>query len=255
MSDEYALPSWFTTEQQSQSVNQLPLSGNNASPSRQDQPREAVLWEALCCDTGVPVATLTVHGIIIQCNQPMADLLQISTTTHEKGISLTAILPPEVANERIVLMGQINKPNETVTIDGMLGGTMVRTIYRAIPSVLSSTASILMVCTRISEHATGEPARRAANDDAGMLATLTNREREILHYIGLGLTTAQIAKRLKRSTKTIEGHRVSLGVKLKATNRVQLARIAIQAGLSPLPHHAIEPKPISTNTVERPVGL
>jgi len=253
MSDKYVLPSWFTTEQQAKSVGQPSSTDDDTFRSGHVHQLESVLWESLRCDTGVPVATLTPWGTVIQCNRPMADLLHISSTTPEKGISLTDILPLEVANERIALMGQVAKTNESITIDGMLGGTMVRTIYRAMPTMPPSPESILMVCTRISENTTAEPARRAANDDAGMLATLTNREREILHYIGLGLTTAQIAKKLKRSTKTVEGHRVSLGVKLKATNRVQLARIAIQAGLSPLPLHAIEPKPISTKAVKLPI--
>jgi DNA-binding NarL/FixJ family response regulator len=68
------------------------------------------------------------------------------------------------------------------------------------------------------------------NDD-GALSVLTTREMEILKLIGLGLSSADIAKRLGRSVKTVEWHRVSLGDKLNVTNRVELARIAIAAGL------------------------
>lgn len=52
--------------------------------------------------------------------------------------------------------------------------------------------------------------------------------------IGKGYTLAEIADKLYRSQKTIQTHRLSLGRKLGVGNRVELARIAIQTGLSPL---------------------
>jgi hypothetical protein len=72
---------------------------------------------------------------------------------------------------------------------------------------------------------------RARNDDTGALNVLTTREIEILCLIGEGFSTADIAKHLHRSVKTIEWHRVALGTKLGISNRVELARIAIRAGL------------------------
>jgi len=63
---------------------------------------------------------------------------------------------------------------------------------------------------------------------------LTKREREVLGLIGQGLSLAEIADKLYRSQKTIQTHRLSLGRKLGASNRVELARIAIKAGLAPL---------------------
>ncbi len=60
---------------------------------------------------------------------------------------------------------------------------------------------------------------------------LTPRQLEILTLIGQGLSTAEIASRLHRTTKTIESHRLTLGKKLGARNRVELALIAINAGL------------------------
>lgn len=52
--------------------------------------------------------------------------------------------------------------------------------------------------------------------------------------IGRGFSVPKIAEKLFRSQKTIETHRQSLGRKLGASNRVELARIAIQVGLAPL---------------------
>ncbi|MEM9347549.1 MAG: helix-turn-helix transcriptional regulator [Planctomycetota bacterium] len=61
--------------------------------------------------------------------------------------------------------------------------------------------------------------------------TLTPREREILILIAEGDSLSEIAQKLSRSLKTIESHRLSLGRKLKVSNRVELAKIAIATGL------------------------
>ena len=63
------------------------------------------------------------------------------------------------------------------------------------------------------------------------LESLTPREREILTLVAEGFTLGDIAHKLHRSLKTIETHRLSLGRKLNANNRVELARIAIASGL------------------------
>lgn len=63
------------------------------------------------------------------------------------------------------------------------------------------------------------------------LDNLTPREREILTLIAEGDSLAEIAQKLSRSLKTIESHRLSIGRKLKASNRVELAKIAISHGL------------------------
>jgi DNA-binding NarL/FixJ family response regulator len=73
--------------------------------------------------------------------------------------------------------------------------------------------------------------RKAKCHDHGELGRLTARELEILKLIGIGLSTSEIAAKLGRSVKTIEWHRVALGEKMGITNRVELARIAIAAGI------------------------
>lgn len=67
--------------------------------------------------------------------------------------------------------------------------------------------------------------------DPHEIESLTPREREILVHIGEGKSLPEIAQSLHRSLKTIESHRLSLGRKLNASNRVELAKIAIAAGL------------------------
>ena len=66
---------------------------------------------------------------------------------------------------------------------------------------------------------------------AGSIDSLTPREREILSLIAEGHSLFEISKKLNRSQKTIESHRLAIGRKLDASNRVELAHIAIASGL------------------------
>ncbi|NMG75385.1 response regulator [Aromatoleum diolicum] len=63
---------------------------------------------------------------------------------------------------------------------------------------------------------------------SGPIASLTEREFEVLHLIGLGFGTRQIAEKLSRSIKTIEAHRANLKEKLHLPNGPDLVRFAVQ---------------------------
>ncbi len=69
--------------------------------------------------------------------------------------------------------------------------------------------------------------------------------------IGEGLSLMDIANCLRRGYATIKSHRLMLGRKLGVTNRVELARIAIQTGLSPLENL---PRPGDMNTASTSLG-
>lgn len=66
----------------------------------------------------------------------------------------------------------------------------------------------------------------------GAIASLSPREREVLALIGEGLSNKQIAQRLHRTEDTVEDHRRKIGIKLKISDRVKLADVARQAGLT-----------------------
>lgn len=57
---------------------------------------------------------------------------------------------------------------------------------------------------------------------------LSEREFEILHLIGLGFGTRQIAGKFNRSIKTIEAHRANLMKKLHLENAQELTRYAVR---------------------------
>jgi DNA-binding NarL/FixJ family response regulator len=64
---------------------------------------------------------------------------------------------------------------------------------------------------------------------------LTEREAEVLRLVATGLTTKQIAAKLVLSPRTVESHVQNTLRKLHLRNRVELARYALERGLTDHP--------------------
>ncbi len=76
--------------------------------------------------------------------------------------------------------------------------------------------------------------RRLADQPARDTAPqLTDRETEVLRLVAKGLTARQIASRLVLSHRTVENHVGNTLRKLQLHNRVELARYAIEQGITP----------------------
>lgn len=67
--------------------------------------------------------------------------------------------------------------------------------------------------------------------DTAQLAVLTEREREVLALVGLGLTNDEIGQRLYLSPLTAKTHVSRIMSKLLARDRVQLVVVAYETGL------------------------
>lgn len=67
--------------------------------------------------------------------------------------------------------------------------------------------------------------------DGPELPKLTERETEVLRFVAKGLSAKQIAARLGVSHRTVENHVQASLRKLQLSNRVELARYAIENGL------------------------
>lgn len=63
------------------------------------------------------------------------------------------------------------------------------------------------------------------------IATLSEREREVLASVAKGYTNQQIADRLSLSVKTVESYRARLMQKLGLKDRADLMRLAVEAGV------------------------
>ena len=64
----------------------------------------------------------------------------------------------------------------------------------------------------------------------GPLARLTARQREVLQFVAQGLSSKDIADRLKISSKTVDTHRLDLMEKLKLHSVAELTKFALREG-------------------------
>ncbi|MFC5829933.1 response regulator [Nonomuraea insulae] len=83
------------------------------------------------------------------------------------------------------------------------------------------------VTRRLIEEFTARP----VSLDAGRLAPLTGREREVLARVARGLTNARIAEELFMSPLTVKTHVNRMMTKLSVHDRAQLVVIAYESGL------------------------
>ncbi|MEU9607041.1 response regulator transcription factor [Streptomyces sp. NPDC048057] len=102
-------------------------------------------------------------------------------------------------------------------------------LLRAVRAVVDGDALLSPGVTRrlIAEFA----ARSRTPADEGRLAELTDREREVMALVGMGLSNEEIARRLVVSPLTAKTHVSRTMVKLAARDRAQLVVLAYESGL------------------------
>ncbi|MFI8304377.1 response regulator [Streptomyces sp. NPDC085927] len=102
-------------------------------------------------------------------------------------------------------------------------------LLRAVRAVVSGDALLSPGVTRrlIAEFA----ARSKEPAAADTLSGLTEREREVMALVGIGLTNEEIARRLVVSPLTAKTHVSRTMVKLGARDRAQLVVLAYESGL------------------------
>jgi DNA-binding NarL/FixJ family response regulator len=102
-------------------------------------------------------------------------------------------------------------------------------LLRAVRAVVGGDALLSPGVTRrlIAEFA----ARSKEPADDARLAALTEREREVMALVGIGLSNEEIARRLVVSPLTAKTHVSRTMVKLGARDRAQLVVLAYESGL------------------------
>jgi DNA-binding CsgD family transcriptional regulator len=156
------------------------------------------------------------------------------------GVSAFEVMPREHAEERKKLNDRLIESRSSVTLVETLRGWKCRNrvCYFGQDDRGKHLVAVVIQpeCLQPIDHSGGPVGEvlYMSDADAAIFAKLSKTELRVLTLIGEGLSTQQIAERFGRSAKTIEGHRHAIGKKLGAPNRVELARIAIRAGLSSL---------------------
>lgn len=116
----------------------------------------------------------------------------------------------------------------------LLKDTPPQDLIRAVHVVAGGDAMLSPTITRrmLSHFSDANPGTR--QDKHPGLDQLTERETEVLGAVGAGLSNTQIGMRLFMSEATVKAHVSKIFAKLDCTNRVQIAIIAHEAGLTDL---------------------
>ncbi|MEV0439709.1 response regulator transcription factor [Streptomyces spectabilis] len=102
-------------------------------------------------------------------------------------------------------------------------------LLRAVRAVVGGDA---LLSPGVTRRLIGEFAARSKEPAAaGALAGLTEREREVMALVGIGLSNEEIARRLVVSPLTAKTHVSRTMVKLGARDRAQLVVLAYESGL------------------------
>ncbi|HET6738003.1 MAG TPA: response regulator transcription factor [Kribbella sp.] len=114
----------------------------------------------------------------------------------------------------------------------LLKDTPPRELVQAIKVVAAGDAMLSPAVTRrLIGHFAGDPRADRRRTAQARISKLTDREREVLVAVGRGLQNADIGRKLFMSEATVKAHVSRALVKLDATNRVQVAILAYEAGL------------------------
>lgn len=181
------------------------------------------------CDDGVHVADLA------RQHRPHIVLLDIRMRTADGIVALRKLRampePPVVAMLTTFDVDEYVQEALRIGANGfLLKDTEPEVLIKAVRDLARGGAVLdPKVAARVlSAVADGE---RAAEPARRLLASLSDREREVVALIGQGLSNAEIGGALHLSEATVKGYVSAVLGKIGAVNRVQAALVAYRGGL------------------------
>jgi DNA-binding CsgD family transcriptional regulator len=200
------------------------------------------IFNVLSRDPGTGVAVLDRDGVVVYINETSLRIFFADPPKIEDviGKNLDQLgFPKQWADERIRLIREIEETGKEMILRTIWQGKQQFSWMRSLGNEDGEPFRALVVTRRVGA---GEEAGLLLESEMsvvesevaglGELCVLTKRELEVLALIGQGLTAKEIAELMHRSVKTVENHRISLGAKLQKSNKVELAMIAREAGLT-----------------------
>jgi DNA-binding CsgD family transcriptional regulator len=204
--------------------------------------KQSEIFEVLNHEPGTGVSVLDRDGHLLYINDEAIRIFFEERMTLEdlRGKTLVEIgFPESWAAERVELIREIERTGQEQILRTIWQGRQQFSWMRSLGQEDGEEFRVLVVTRRVgageeAKHllASEMPVVKSEVAGLGELCVLTRRELEVLALIGQGLTAKEIAALMHRSVKTIENHRISLGAKLQKSNKVELALMAREAGLT-----------------------
>lgn len=197
----------------------------------------------LGADPGIEVVGQGADGSeavpLVQKHRPDVLLMDVRMPTLD-GIAATKAVTALTGAPKIIMLTTFDMDEyvfqalEAGASGFLLKDTPPQDLARAVHVVAGGEAMLSPTVTRrmLSHFSDANPGSRQERHPG--LDQLTERETEVLGAVGAGLSNAQIGMRLFMSEATVKAHVSKIFAKLDCTNRVQIAIIAYEAGLSDL---------------------
>ena len=197
----------------------------------------------LGADPGIEVVGQGADGSeavpLVQKHRPDVLLMDVRMPTLD-GIAATKAVTALSGAPKIIMLTTFDMDEyvfqalEAGASGFLLKDTPPQDLARAVHVVAGGEAMLSPTVTRrmLSHFSDANPGSRQERHPG--LDQLTERETEVLGAVGAGLSNAQIGMRLFMSEATVKAHVSKIFAKLDCTNRVQIAIIAHEAGLTDL---------------------
>jgi DNA-binding NarL/FixJ family response regulator len=143
------------------------------------------------------------------------DLCREIKRTHPE----TSVLALSNHSERSIIMQLLQNGASGYLLKNASAGELLHCINEALEGQVTFSKEVKEIIARPSAH------------QLKAIPQLTKREKEILHLISEGMTTAGIASQISVSPLTVETHRRNLLQKFEVKNVAALIKVAVQQGL------------------------
>lgn len=157
---------------------------------------------------------------------------------RQDGITTTAALSALASPPKVIMLTTFDHDDVMLrAVHAGAAGFLLKTaspldIIAAVQSVAAGEGALSARSARqVVEHLQSDPARDQRRAAEALVATLTERERDVVRCVAKEMTTAQIAQELFLGEATVKSHLARAQDKLGAQNRVGIGIIADRAGL------------------------
>jgi DNA-binding NarL/FixJ family response regulator len=153
------------------------------------------------------------------------------------GLEVTRRVSHRGLKTQVVILSM--HANEAYVVEALRSGATAYILKEAdadelVRGIREAAAGRRYLSPPLSERTIEAYLRKTEAAAMDALQTLTNREREIMQLAAEGHTSAEIAKRLFISPRTVETHRANLMRKLGVRNHAELIHYAIRRGMVPM---------------------
>ena len=162
--------------------------------------------------------------VILDLRMPATDGLSLLRRIRAEGIDTPAVILT-MSDAEADLAAALRAGVRGYLLKDMEPDEVLGAIARAARGELAvAPAMTLKLAQMLQSPATGAP----ATDKAGLIASLTERERQILEHVSRGESNKAIARALDISHDTVKLHVRHILAKLNLTSRVEAAVFAVE---------------------------